>query len=151
MKRHRKNRGFTLVELMVTIASAAIVILTLWLFLFMTFREWNADNICVQLRRDAELAVQLMAQDVRESSTNDISFGSSSITFATNAVRSVEHTYSQTGDRLEGPPFGVIISKGVQSFDPQPAGDNSVLLTLVLSDADSKITVTDETLITVRN
>ncbi len=72
MKLRRKNSGFTLIELMVTIASSSVLILTAALILFITYREWRIDNAYAQLRRDVSLAVQLIAQDIRESAVTDI-------------------------------------------------------------------------------
>lgn len=152
MNRLRKKEGFTLVEMMVTIAISAIVILTVSLILVMAYREWRTDNAYVQLRRDAALAVQLMAPDVRESTTNanNILTTTNSITFATNSVRPVVHTFTQNGDKLNSSPFGLIITKGLQRFRPVET-NNGVLLHMELENTEFNIAITNETFITVRN
>jgi Tfp pilus assembly protein PilW len=151
MKLRRKNAGFTLVELMLTTVAAAILVLTVSLILFMAFRSWRINNSYAQLRRDVALAVQLMAQDVRESAGTNISVVSeTSLSLAANLVRPDTRTFTKTGDKLNGTHMGLIITKGLHRFNPVKT-TNGVLLHLELTDADNGISITNETFIYTRN
>ena len=66
------KNGFTLVELMVAMVSGALLAIIVSLILFMTYRSWRTDNEYARLRRDTAFAVQLMAKEIRNSSSNGI-------------------------------------------------------------------------------
>jgi len=155
MKLRRKNSGFTLIELMVTIASSSVLILTAALILFITYREWRIDNAYAQLRRDVSLAVQLIAQDIRESAVTDITtVAETSLSLGSNPVRPDTHTFIKAGDTLRrdinSASDGLIITKGLQRFSPVET-NKGVLLHFELANDACGIAITNETFILTRN
>jgi Tfp pilus assembly protein FimT len=152
-----KNQGFTLVEMMVTLASATILALTVALILFMGWLSWRATSEQVQLQSDAALAVRMMAHQIRMSETNDVSvISGTSLTCGTNGVRDYVITFTKTGDQLrrdiDGNDQGLVITKGLTQFTPQPQ-TNGVLLQMVLARTNHYIPVaiTNRTFINTRN
>jgi len=157
MKTRAQKHGFTLVELMISIVSAAILALTVVLILFMTYREWRTNNEYAQIRRDAALAVQMMAKDVRESAFNDVAAAEHTLVLSANPpVRPYLASYQRNmGNNtlnyyVNGNLTGVIIPAGVQRFNPV-AVSNGVRLHLELANPDGSIVITNETFIHTRN
>lgn len=155
MNRRKQTEGMTLIELMITCVISAIVILTVSLVLFVTFREWRADNIATQFRRDTALTVQALAKDARESTADDLVTTVNSISFTPNEVRTgTTITYVQDGETLlknvNGALAGEMITGGLQQFSPiQTAG--GVQLRIELADDEFNITLTSDTFISTRN
>jgi type II secretory pathway pseudopilin PulG len=152
-----KNQGFTLVEIMATIASATILALTVALILFMGWLSWSATNEQVQLQSDAALAVRMMAHQIRMSETGNVSVITGiSLTCDTNSVRDYTITFTKTSDQLRryisGNYQGLVITKGLTQFTPQ-IQTNGVLLQMVLISTNSYIPVaiTNRTFINTRN
>ena len=63
MKKRNRRNGLTLIELMVTIAAASILILTVGLILIMAFRSWRVNNAFAELRRDSAFAFSMMTRE----------------------------------------------------------------------------------------
>ena len=151
------KNGFTLIELMIAMVSAAFLALIVSLILFMTYREWRTDNEYARLRRDTAFAVQLMAKEIRNSSFSGITAAANSLQLPTNAAHS---TYTTAFTRnsassnltysINGTVQGQLITKGLLVFNPQ-ATNNGVLLQLVLVNTDGDISITNQTFISTRN
>lgn len=156
-----KKTGFTLVELMITMVSGALLAIIVSLILFMTYRSWRTDNEYARLRRDTAFAVQLIAKEIRNSSPNGITANPNSLLCPTNAAHptytttflrnaaSSNLTYSRNGT-LQGP----LITKGLKTFNPQKlilTNCVGVLLNLVLVNTDGSISITNQTFISTRN
>ncbi|GEM_PF-2499361 len=156
MKTRAKKCGFTLVEMMISVVSAAILSLTVILILFMTYREWRTNNEYAQLRRDAALAVEMMSREVRETTFADIIAVEPTLVLPANAVRPYAITFQQNPFNstlhyfTNGVFAGLIIPEGVGRFNPM-AVNNGVRLHLELANADGSIIVTNETFIRTRN
>ncbi len=151
------KKGFTLIELMLTMASSSILILLVGIILFMGYRSWRVNGHYVQLQRDTALAVRIMSEGVRESTTNEIIAVNGSLTLAPNEVRSAELKYMADGTGtliryVDGAENGLIILKGLESFTPELQEDG-VLLQIVMQDddPDADITMTTRTFINTRN
>lgn len=153
-----KKNGFTLVELMIAIVSGAVLAIIVSLILFMTYRSWRTDNEYARLRRDTAFAVQLMAKEIRNSSSNGIIAAvNNSLQLQTNAAHpsytttftrndaSSNLTYSKNGIVQ-----GQLITKGLRVFNPQPT-NNGVLLQLEMVNTDGDISITNQTFISMRN
>jgi Tfp pilus assembly protein PilW len=156
MKMCKKKVGFTLVELMIAMVSSAILALIVALILFMSYREWRADNEYARLRRDAAFAVQIMAKDIRNSSYSNITEAiNNSLKLSINAVHSNSTAFARTSASnltysINGTSQGQLITKGLKVFNPQPT-NNGVLLNLVLVNTDGDISITNQTFIHTRN
>lgn len=152
MKTYKLKSGLTLIELMVTIAVASIVVLTIVLVLTMAFRSWRINNAFVDLRRGAALATDLISRDVHESSFTNISWtGTQLILDQHPPVRDNVVTYTKNGDTLVSSSFGLIIPRGVRMFSAQPVttGDG-VYVTLVLTN-QYNIAITNTLFVNTRN
>jgi Tfp pilus assembly protein PilW len=152
----KKKVGFTLVELMIAMVSSAILALIVALILFMSYREWRADNEYARLRRDAAFAVQIMAKDIRNSSYSNITEAiNNSLKLSINAVHSNSTAFARTSASnltysINGTSQGQLITKGLKVFNPQKQ-TNGVLLNLVLVNTDGDISITNQTFIHTRN
>ncbi len=150
MKRKQK-KGFTLVELMLTMAAASIVMLTVALILMMAFQSWRTNNAYADLRRDSALANYMMARDIREASYDTLTAGTT-LTLP-SAVISQTTTYTQSGNTLtvdEGSGAMTLIPKHVQDFYSTKQ-DNGVLLSLELANTNFNIVITNQVFVNARN
>lgn len=154
MKALRVKNGFTLIELMITTAAAAVLMLVATAVILMAFRAWHTNHIYAELRRDCAQAFVLLTRDVRESSFDGLDADSAGgFISATRSWDNTTVTYQQVGDTLEynegnGPIR--IIPANVQQFTPTIIPDtNSAELLLVLS--SEGITITNEVFVSTRN
>jgi len=155
MKMMHKKKALTLVELMVAMAIAAILILTVVTVLLMAYRAWNTNNAYVSLRRDAAFAMEIMARDIRESTLNDIddSTGLSIEDEKNIKGYSVDYTLSGTTldcARRDGASDSFSLASDTTSFDPNKTSDG-VIIELVMEDTEFDIVITNETFIRIRN
>jgi Tfp pilus assembly protein PilW len=137
MKTYKQTSGLTLVELMVTVAAASVVVLTIILVLMAAFRSWRINNSFVDMRRNAAFATALIVQDIRESTfTNVLSAAENQLVLAANPpVRNTQVSYTKVSDSsLNSSSFGILIPRGVQRFaaEVNTQGDG-VYVTLVLT------------------
>ncbi len=154
MKKRKCKNGLTLIELMVTIAAASILILTVGLIMIMAFRSWRMNNAFAELRRDSAFAFSMMTKDVREA--NDVTAAGNTLTldYPTDLNRP-EVFYTQNGTQLDyndGSGTMTLIPANVSLFLPD-GDDDGVLLSLVLAvaDANFNIAVTNEVFVNTRN
>ena len=151
MKKRMHRNGLTLIELMVTIAAASILILTVGLILIMAFRSWRINNAYANLRRDSAVAFSMMTRDVREADYATLTAGNP-LTLP-SAIGKPTVTYTQTGDTLTGDGM-IVIPKNVQSF-ASVKNEDGVLLTLVLEDevytGGYTIAITNQVFVNTRN
>ena len=147
MKKRKQSKGLTLIELMVTIAAASILMLTVGLILIMAFRSLRINNVYADLRRDSAFAFSMMTRDVREANYDTLTDGTT-LTLPSATYTKSGNTLTHNGD--------VLIPKNVQFFDSEkkPSGDG-VLLTLVLSDevyvGGYTIAITNQVFVNTRN
>ena len=150
--RDKNRKGFTLIELMLTIVAASIVILTVALILLLAFQSWRTNNAYADLRRDSSLATYMMARDIREASYDALTDGTT-LTLPSGAVIGETTTYTQSGDTLtvdEGSGAMTLIHEYVQNFNSTKQ-NNGVLLSLELANTNFSIVITNEVFINARN
>jgi prepilin-type N-terminal cleavage/methylation domain-containing protein len=148
MKQLTRRKGFTLIELMVTIAAASVLMLIVALILIMAFRSWRMNNAYVYLRRNSAFAFSMMTRDVREASYGDLKNVAGDLEI-TSAVDGSVATYSYNAGTLELN-TSPIIPKNVDSFDFFPQ-DDGILLSLVLADDEFGIAITNQVFVNTRN
>ena len=157
MKKAHKKTAFTLVELMMTIAIGAILILTVAAVLIMIYRSWNTNNAYVRLRRDAAYAIEFMTRDIHESKSADFDTDTPKqlIVYDPDNIKGYTVTYTLNGtngvlscDQDPGPDFTV--ATRVDQFIPVET-NNGVQITLVMENTDFDIVITNKTFIRVRN
>lgn len=150
MEKIKSKNGLTLIELMVTIAAASILILTVGLILIMAFRSWRMNNAFVELRRDSAFAFSMMVRNVREASYNNLKDVGGDLEI-TSAVDGSVATYSYdeaTGNlELNSSP---LIYGTVDPFDFD-IRDDGVQLKLVLENDEFDISYINEVFVNTRN
>jgi len=157
MNKNISKKGLTLVELMIAIAAASILILTMSLILMMVFQSWRINNAYVEMRRNIALAVYLISRDVRESSITNVPPGVTvgSLQLSPHPpARNNTVTYTKAGSALTSSGFGTVIPRGVQTFTAE-RNDNAdgVYLTIGMTNSifGSVIAVTNKVFINTRN
>lgn len=88
MKTKRTKQGFTIVELMVAMVAFAIMILAVGLMLIYGWLGWRKNTQSVNMQRDAVLAMEQIAREVRNSNIAEITDDAGGIYFAPGIVRS---------------------------------------------------------------
>jgi len=114
MKVHR-NRGFTLVELMVGMASAAVLAVVFSAVLFYGYKGWKQLRGEADMQADADVSMRTMDRICRTCSNAYWNAGTSTLTL-TNAPM---HTFSKVGSNLVWSSSGVtsvLITNRVGSF-----------------------------------
>lgn len=152
MKTNQYKKGFTLVELMITAVASAILILTVALILMMVFQSWRINNAYADLRRDAALAVYMMAKDVREADYGSLT-GGTTLTLPSAVPGGETVSYTRNGGKLDytdGAGTRSIITKNVGTFYSTRRNDG-VLLSLKLANDSFKIGITNEVFVNTRN
>jgi prepilin-type N-terminal cleavage/methylation domain-containing protein len=153
MKKSKNKTGFTLIELMVTVVASAIVILTAATVLIMGFQSWRINKAYVEMRRNTALAVYLMARDIRESNITNVTIAAGQLQLAPHPpVRNSTVTYTKTGSTLSSTDFGVIIPRGLRTFNAEVnvPGDG-VYLTIGMTNSVSGIAMTNRVFVNTRN
>ena len=87
MKRPEHNAGFTLVELIITLAAASILAITAGMTLVYGYSGWCRNNAAVELQRDATLAMYRLSRAIREASASDVTTSASQLTIQTTEFR----------------------------------------------------------------
>jgi len=155
MKITDKKAGLTLIELLVTVAIAAILILTTAAILLITYRSWNTNNAYVRLRRDAAFAINIMARDIHESKSVDISRpNNDQLVLLANDVRTYTATYTRIGsnnvlrcNRVGTPTESFVLATGVAAPPFPDIPDNGIRIMLVMENDNFDISITNETFI----
>ena len=65
MSNIRKEKGITIVELMVGIIIASVLVLTIGSMLFYSYLNWFRNQDAVELHRDATIAMDMIARAIR--------------------------------------------------------------------------------------
>jgi len=155
MKKRKCKKGLTLIELMVTIAAASILILTVGLIMIMAFRAWRMNNAFVELRRDSAFAFSMMTRDVRESSYTNLIDGIGQLRAISNNPPATYQLLtitnaSQVLTYNDGSGLMRIIPKNVQNFRTLKTNDG-VQITLELENDEFGISYINEVFVNTRN
>lgn len=107
----RASRGFTIIETMIVILASSILALVVGTMLAAGYAGWRYNNNALTMNRDASLAMEVIAREIRNSGIDDIKIGNvsfsanttaqgSSLQFAANEVRSPAISVVKSGDKL---------------------------------------------------
>ncbi len=158
MKKAHKKTAFTIVELMMTVAIGAILILTVAAVLIITYRSWNTNNAYVRLRRDAAFAINIMARDIHEAGSSGLITGQD-LLVVSNARHIARFTRNTTNGVISYRQNGVFngsLARNVDTFITSPHTDASasvdgVNLQLEMVDTDIDLIITNKTFVQFRN
>lgn len=87
MKKVKTKEGFTLVELLVAMLAFSIMILAVGLMLVYGWLGWRQTTHSVNMQRDAVLAMEQIAREIRTSNIADITHDSAGIYFSPVVAR----------------------------------------------------------------
>jgi type II secretory pathway component PulJ len=132
------NIGFTVVELMVAMVSAAIIGLTIAVVVYAAYSGLAKTRAMAELERDGSLAMRKLSREIRKAAR-------------TNLTVEVARFVS-TGGQLRYPDANgmILIQQGVQSFAAS-IGTNQVTVVLSLMEPKSGMTMVMTNNITARN
>jgi len=68
MKQHARSNGFSLIELVVAMAAAAVLALTAGLMLVYAYKAWRQDRDGAAMQQDGSVALELISRAVRSGS-----------------------------------------------------------------------------------
>ncbi|QHI70514.1 PilW family protein [Tichowtungia aerotolerans] len=154
MKAQTKSsqKGFSIIEVMITIIVASVLVLIVSMILVMTFTSWRNNNAYTDIRRDLSMASLIMMQEIRESSYGGLTVGEDYLNVESAATNKTS-VFSQVDDSLvytsEWDTF-ILIPRNLQSFNAVKQNDG-VELTLVVANTDFAISVTNQLFVNTRN
>ena len=134
----RKN-GFTIVELMVAMLSAALLAAISGAILFYAYTGWRRNTAAVELQRDGTVAIDMLARAVRHASASDVTISAGKMEVQ-KAASTVSFTASGS-DLVYDPDTGsggdevTVIDGRLSEFTPTNAL-NGVGIRLVLEDGE---------------
>lgn len=163
MKSKVNQQGFTLVELLMAFAAAAILVLSISSILAMPLRSLRINNVFAELRRDMTVAMAEMTRDVRASSYSEtMDDTENSLMIPASAVQSdtIEYRFTPATGMLSrfvnGEEQYPVISEGLSRFVPVATNDavsglNGVLLYLEMQNDEADLTIINQYFIHSRN
>jgi type II secretory pathway pseudopilin PulG len=89
MKTKKTKQGFTIVELLLAMVAFAIMILAVGLMLIYGWLGWRKSTQSVNMQRDAVLAMQQIAREIRVSNVTEITDDSAGIYFTPSSTPTV--------------------------------------------------------------
>lgn len=92
------KKGFTIVELMVSMITLSILLLTVGSMLVFGWRGWRRMTDTVNMQRDAVIALNWISKEIRNSKGSEISWDASGIYFAADGFRRTNDVDISTSD-----------------------------------------------------
>lgn len=139
----KKNNGFTLAELIITITISSILLMVLSFLLLYSFTSWWDMRSSMEVRRDADHAMDMLARAIRPAEEADISILPDGMTLTIGAGS----FYIQGGSLWHDPDTGtsgdeIVIAGGVTgpgfAYGNFP---NSVTVDMTLTGRNDTITI----------
>lgn len=85
MKIKNQSSGFTIVELMVSMLAFSVMVLVVGSMLFYGWLGWRRNTESVNMQRDALIAMNTIAREIRNSTISEVSGDSAGIYFAASS------------------------------------------------------------------
>jgi Tfp pilus assembly protein PilW len=156
MKPHPGRGGFSLVELLATVVTSAILALAMGSVLYFSYSAMSRNAERITLQRDATFAFDMFSRMAQGSSPAEITLASKSVTFATNSFRAKQVRFfdNNTGDLVYDPDIGVggnemiIVNDRLASFNVTMNGSR-LIFQMVVSYSSENLTYSNS--VTMRN
>jgi len=131
------QRGFTLPEVIVTMAALVVVVLAATVSYMGTLRSWDGTSSMTRLQQDSSLAVETMSRSLRGASSVTIGADGDSVrvfydTPSGDSLASVYHIDNQ-GQLVDG--AGFVLAADVDSLSFSTSDGKTVNIDLSLRDA----------------
>lgn len=136
------KRGFTLVEILVSVAIALFVVLGVYAVLNVGNTSWFTDMGMLDLQQEARLAMDGMIREVRQSSSGDVSItnGGEKVEFYIPDVSSGISYFIQNNELVREHPAGTekVLAGDLTSLNFSLASDTVTILLTVGKTAQNR-------------
>lgn len=148
--------GFSLVELLATVVTSAILAVAMGSVLYFSYAAMHRNGERITLQRDATFAFDMIARTAQGAAPGEITLASKSITFATNAFRAKQVRFfdNNTGDLVYDPDISVggnemvVVNDRLTSFGVTTNGSRLVIQ-MIVSYSTENLTYSNS--VTMRN
>ncbi|MFC2061797.1 type II secretion system protein J [Elusimicrobiota bacterium] len=79
INKYKKNKGMTLIEVMITLAIMAVISSSMWLIFMQGFRSWSLNSAQAEVQRDARRLLDLMGRNLRQAEADTITISQDSV------------------------------------------------------------------------
>ncbi len=150
-----RNKGFTLVELMVGMVAAAILALMFGAMLFYGYTGWVRLQAMAEMERSGALAMHTMSRVFRGATATKIKNVSGSSVIVSNVNSIASQSFYRSGETLKYGINGVdrmnLVETGLTAFVCLPVSNNEVRVMLSLRVPAVNMTMSLTNIITLRN
>ena len=87
MRVNESKKGFTIVEVILSMLAFGIMALTVGTVMLSSWSNWRDFREAIAMQRDAMIAMKIMATEIRNSNINEISGDSDGLDFSVNGTR----------------------------------------------------------------
>ena len=135
------RNGYTLIEIMISMFTSAILALTAGSLIFFFFKGWHRDSQAVELQRDGTIATEFLSRSLRAASLDQITVFSGQIDIG--SVTATERFYVSGKNFLYDPNTGeagdevTLVSGLLESFSPLK-GPRSISYQLIIDNGDER-------------
>jgi prepilin-type N-terminal cleavage/methylation domain-containing protein len=129
LKKDHHKKGFTLVELLISMLIVAVLSMTVGLLLKLPFQVLQGNREFTQVKRKMALAMTALSSDIRESEDNvdGNNYGAGMLNLPATAVRGYPVEYKLEGSALNRYKNGsfdmAVVPSGVTLFQSRPVDD----------------------------
>ncbi len=156
MKPRPGRGGFSLVELLATVVTSAILAAAMGSVLYFSYSAMSRNAERITLQRDATFAFDMIARTAQSAAPGEITLAAKSITFATNAFRAkrVRFFDNNTGDLVYDPDIDVggnelvVVNDRLASFGVTMNGSR-LIIRMMVSYSSENLTYSNS--VTMRN
>lgn len=110
------QRGFTLIELVVTIVVGSIVVAFMAMFIVMPMEAYSAQTRRAQLVDDADSALRFMGRDIRSALPNSVRVFNSGSVYAIEFLATLDGARYLDGGPLSDPTLALDFTKPISAF-----------------------------------
>ena len=87
MRVNESKKGFTIVEVILSMLAFGIMALTVGTVMLSSWSNWRDFREAIAMQRDAMIAMKIIATEIRNSNINEISGDSDGLDFSVNGTR----------------------------------------------------------------
>lgn len=156
MRPRARRAGFTVVELLASVVTAAVLAVAMGSILYFSYSALSKNTERITLQRDATFAFDMIARTAQGASPGEITLASGSVTFQTNTFRNkrVRFFNNNTGDLVYDPDMAVggneqvVVNDRLSSFGVTMTGSR-LIIQMVVSYSSENLTYSNS--VTMRN
>ena len=96
----KRPGGFTVIELVLGMAAASVLAVTMSMMLFFAYTTWSRNSRALEMQRDATLSMQTMAKSLRQASATGVDVSQVSRLVVSNQGTATLTSFYQQGSDL---------------------------------------------------